>query len=123
MSLSKKHKAYKANGGTLSFAEWVVKYDRLVVARAARGSAPKVRKAVKAHTFERVSHRVDCMGELKNGMIVLGADKADGRKVARICGGKIVNTYTSKRGERVQIQTRTIDLTGLVAAGFTPKGF
>jgi hypothetical protein len=130
MSLSKKHKAYKANGGTLSFAEWAVKYDRLVVARAARGSAPKVRKAVvkavqPAAEYVRVQNRVDCFGTTKKGITILGADASDGKVVARLCNGKVVGTYTSKRGERARIECKLIGTTSrkLVEAGFTPKGF
>jgi hypothetical protein len=135
MSLSKAHKANtaarKAQGkAPLSFAEYAEYCDRAKVARAAR-NAPKTRKQVKATAvkavtpkFERVENRVDCFGTSKRGITIVGADVNDGKQVANLIGGKVVNVYTSKRGERARIETtRKINVAKLAAAGFTPKGF
>ncbi len=137
-SMSKMHKANtnarKAQGkAPLSFAEYAEFCDRAAVARAAR-NAPKVRKAFKAAKFPgeskpqgeyvRIEKRVDCFGVNRKGITTIGADLADSAEVARICGGKVVSWYTSKRGDRGRIQTaRKVNVAKLSLAGFTPKGF
>lgn len=134
MSLSKKHRAYVKGGGKLNFADWSVLYDRMAVARAARGNkrtkiannagVPEVQAPIKARVqFERVANRVDCFA-VKGGSLLMACDIDDLTAVKRVLGSSchVGAPYTSKRGERVRFTTLKANARKLERAGFAVKG-